>query len=130
MAKYQGKSSSYELSLDKEKKVFHAQATGFFREEDGISFLKDYDEITKDITPNTYALIIDAPDLQPSSPAVAEALGVLLQKYMEVPFKSRFLVTKGNPVTQMQFRRLGNSIPGWTQSVQYVDDLDAAMKLI
>lgn len=126
MAKYQGKRSIYELTVDEGKKIFHAQASGFFDVEDGESFLKDYTATTKPLRADMYHLVIDAPELQPSSPQVAEMLGVLLQKYMEVPFKSRFLVTNGNPVTMMQFKRLGKSIPGWTEGVQYVDSFEEA----
>ena len=122
MKKYQGKNSNYQLEVDKTKKVFHAQAWGFFSEEDGQSFLKDYDEITKTFPTKEYALIIDAPDLKPSSPEVAKMLGGLLKKYMGVPFNKRFLVTKGNIITISQFKRLGKEVPGWTESVQYVDN--------
>lgn len=74
--------------------------------------------------PNTYTLIIDAPELKPSTPEVAEALGELLKKYMEVPSSKRYLITQGNPVTIMLFKRLGGHVPGWTESVQYVDKLE------
>lgn len=124
MKKYQGKRCSYELTVDDEKKVFHAQAAGFFSLEDGASFIKDYDEITDRLPKNVYTLIIDAPELKPSSPEVAAALGELLQKYMDVPFQKRYLVTQGNLLTIMQFKRLGSQIPGWTESVQYVDKIE------
>lgn len=127
MKKYQGKNSSYQLSEDKLKKVFHAKALGFFTEEDGVAFLRDYDEITKTFPAKEYSLIIDAADLKPSSPDVAKMLGSLLEKYMEVSFKKRFLVTKGNVITISQFKRLGKEIPGWTESVQYVDTFDDAI---
>lgn len=128
MVKYQGKNSNYQFNVDKVKKVFHAQASGFFSEEDGASFLKDYNEITKTFPTKDYALVIDAAELKPSSPDVANMLGVLLQRYMEVPFKNRFLVTQGNVVTISQFKRLGKGISGWTESVQYVDDFNEAMQ--
>lgn len=121
MAKYQGKTSSYELKIDNTKQVFHAQAAGFFSAEDGKSFLNDYNEMTKSIPNANYTLVIDAPELKPSSPEVAQMLGTLLERYMAVPFKKRLLVTKGNPVTISQFKRLGNSIPGWTESIEYID---------
>lgn len=124
--KYQGKNSMYQLEVDKVRKIFHAHASGFFTVEDGKSFLTEYDKITKTFPAKDYALIIDAPDLKPSTPDVAEMLGLLLQKYMEVPFKKRFLITKGNIVAINQFKRLGKGIPGWTESVQYVDDIAAA----
>lgn len=130
MIKYQGKTSNYQLNVDKIKKVFHAQASGFFSEEDGGSFLKDYDAITKTFPSKDYALVIDAAELKPSSPAVANMLGTLLQRYMEVPFKSRFLVTQGNIVTISQFKRLGKEIPGWTESIQYVDNFNDALERI
>lgn len=124
MKKYHGIRCSYELTVDESKKVFHAQASGFFAPEDGASFLNDYDEITRSLPANVYTLIIDAPDLKPSSPEVAAALGILLQKYMDVPFMKRYLITKGNLITIMQFKRLGSQIPGWTESVQYVDEVE------
>jgi hypothetical protein len=130
MATYQGRRSTYDLTIDSDKKIFHAQASGFFDMEDGESFLKDYDNLTKSLHENTYTLVIDAPELHPSSPQVAELLGVLLQKYMDVPFKARYLVTNGNQVTIMQFKRIGKSIPGFTESVQYVDDYEEALSKI
>ncbi len=130
MKKYQGKNSSYQFDVDNVKKVFHAQAAGFFTEEDGESFLKDYNEATKTFPSKDYALVIDAPELKPSSPEVAKMLGVLLQRYMEVPFKKRFLVTKGNIITISKFKRLGKEIPGWTESVQYVDNFSDALERI
>ncbi len=130
MAKYQGKLSTYDLSTDTVNKVFHAEASGFFSVEDGQSFLKDYDQVTKPLPANTYTLIIDAPELKPSSPEVAALLGTLLQKYMEVPFKARYLVTKGSVITLQQFKRIGKDIPGWTESVQYVDNYEDALKAI
>ncbi|MDZ4957427.1 hypothetical protein GNF51_16970, partial [Clostridium perfringens] len=84
MVKYQGKNSNYQLNVDKVKKVFHAHAVGFFSAEDGTSFLKDYDEITKAFPAKDYTLIIDAAELKPSSSDVAKMLGTLLQRYMEV----------------------------------------------
>lgn len=130
MAKYQGKNASYELKLDKSKKIFHAQASGFFSVEDGTSFLKDYDQITKTFPAKDYTLIVDAAELKPSTPEVADMLGTLLKRYMEVPFKSRFLITKGSAVTISQFKRLGKTISGWTESVQYVDDFNEALQKI
>ncbi len=130
MAKYQGKRSSYDLAIDAGKKIFHAQASGFFEVVDGESFMKDYAELTKPLPANTYSLVIDAPELQPSNPQVAEMLGGLLQQYMNVPFKSRFLVTNGSSVTMMQFKRIGKSIPGWTEGVQYVDSFAEALTKI
>jgi hypothetical protein len=130
MAKYQGKRSSYDLSINEGKKIFHAQAAGFFDTADGESFLKDYDSLTKAIPAGIYNLVIDAPELQPSTPQVAEMLAVLLKRYIDIPFKTRFLVTNGNAVTMMQFKRIGKSIPGWTESVQYVDSFNDALKNI
>lgn len=130
MKKYQGTNSNYQLEVDNTKKVFHAQAAGFFTEKDGESFLKDYNDITKTFSSKDYTLVIDAPELKPSSPEVAKMLGVLLQRYMEVPFKKRFLVTKGNVITMSQFKRLGKEISGWTESVQYVDNFNDALNNI
>ena len=115
------------MEVDSVNKVLHLSASGFFGEEDGNSYLKDYDAIVKTFPTREYALVIDAPDLKPSSQTVADMLGTLLEKYVAVPFKKRFLVTKGNVIAIMQFKRLGSKIPGWTEGVEYVDDYDAAL---
>jgi hypothetical protein len=129
MYKYKGKHCQYELSTDVKNKIFHAQASGFFMLEDGKSFLNAYDEITKKLSSKEYTLIIDIPDLEPSLPDVAELLFILLEKYISVPFKARFLLTCGSVVTISQFKMLGSKITGWDESVQYVKDLEEALKI-
>lgn len=128
MVKYHKGNATYDMEADSMNKVLHLRASGFFSEEDGDSYLKDYDKIVGTFPTEEYALIIDAPNLKPSSPKVADMLGILLEKYMKVPFKKRFLITQGNPVAIMQFKRLGSGIPGWTESVEYVDDYSAALQ--
>lgn len=130
MVKYQNGNAYYEMNVDSVKKVFHLRATGFFAEEDGVSYLNDYDKTVKTFPTKDYALIIDGSQLKPSSPQVAEALGTLLEKYMKIPFKKRFLVTEGNAIAIAQFKRLGGQIPGWNESVQYVNTVNDAMKNI
>lgn len=127
MIQYSKQNATYEMDVDSANKVLHLKAAGFFGEADGGSFLKDYDAIVETFPTKDYTLIIDAPDLKPSSPKVADMLGVLLEKYMTVPFKKRLLVTEGNSIAIMQFKRLGASIPGWTESVEYVNKYSDAL---
>jgi hypothetical protein len=74
-----------------------------------------------------YTLIINVPELKPSNQEVAKMLEILLKKYIAVPFKSRYFVSEGKVITIMQFKRLGNNIPGW-DSVQYVDSYEEAVE--
>lgn len=123
--KYENKNTRYEMKMDKVNKLFYASASGFFTEEDGKLFTKDYDKITKTFNTKDYSLVIDASnDLKPSSPKVAELLVVQLDRYMSVPFKKRFLITKGNVITISQFKRLGKNVKGWAESVEYVNDIN------
>ncbi|QUH21737.1 hypothetical protein [Alkaliphilus sp. B6464] len=130
MAKYHNGNACYEMKVDKIKKIFHLKASGFFAEEDGQSYLKDYDQLVKTFPTKDYVLVIDGTDLKPSSPKVAEMLGTLLERYIKIPFKTRFLITQGNAVTVSQFRRLGGQIPGWTEGVQYAKDLNEVIMKI
>lgn len=130
MVKYQNGNANYEMNVDNIKKVFHLKATGFFAEEDGTAFLKDYDNTVKTFPSKDYTLIIDGTQLKPSSPKVADMLGSLLERYIKIPFKKRFLITEGNAIAIAQFKRLGGQIPGWTESVQYVDTVNDALKNI
>lgn len=127
MVKYENENATYEMNADPVNKVLQLKATGFFGEEDGSSFLKDYDAIVKTFSAKDYVLILDGMELKPSSPKVAGMLGVLLEKYMTVPFKKRIFVTKGNAITIMQLKRLGSSIPGWNEGVEYVDTYPEAL---
>lgn len=127
MVKYKKDNANYEMKEDSANKVLYLTASGFFNDEDGKSFLNDYDKTVKTIPAKDYTLILDAPDLKPSSPDVAGMLIVLLERYIKVPFKKRYFITKGNSITMMQFKRLGSSIPGWTEGVEYVDDYQAAL---
>ncbi|KNF08629.1 hypothetical protein CLPU_6c01150 [Gottschalkia purinilytica] len=119
MIKYENANVTYTMDLNNVKKYIHLQATGFFTEEDGKSFINDYNKIVKTFSTNDYKLIIDASELKASTPQVADILEVLLRRYIEVPFKQRYLVSK-SITTKSQFRRLGSQIPGW--DVEYVDD--------
>lgn len=127
MVKYEKEAALYEMDVDSANKVLHLTASGFFNEADGNSFLNDYDKIVKTISSKDYSLIVDAPDLKPSNPQVADMLGTLLERYIKTPFKKRFLITKGNIVTIMQFKRIGAQIPGWTEGVEYVNDYAGAL---
>ena len=127
MAKYEKNKANYEMNVDRVNKVLHLKAEGFFNEEDGKSFLEDYDRTVQTFSTKEYALVINVPDLKPSGSKVAEMLGTLLQRYMSVPFRKRYLVTKGNTITVMQFKRLGQRIPGWTEGVEYVNDYETAL---
>jgi hypothetical protein len=127
MVKYEKGKANYEMNVDLANKVLHLKAFGFFGEEDGQSFLNDYDKIVKTIPAAEYSLIINVPDLKPSGNKVVDMLGTLLERYMRVPFKKRFLVTKGDAITIMQFKRLGAGVPGWSTGVEYVNDYETAL---
>lgn len=130
MAMYKNKNTSYDMIIDKIKKTFHLSATGFFSAEDGQSFLNDYNRLVQTFPTSDYNLIIDAGELKPSSPEVAQHLGSVLMRYMEVPFTRRFLLTQGSAVTMSQFKRLGEQIPGWKESIEYVKDINEVHNLI
>lgn len=124
MAMYEKNNVKYDMVIDKVKKVFHLSASGFFGADDGNSFINDYNRLVRTFPANEYNLVIDVCELKPTSPEVGELLGALLVRYMEVPFAKRFLLTQGSAVTMMQFKRLGGNISGWTESVQYVKDIN------
>ncbi|EOD00452.1 hypothetical protein [Caldisalinibacter kiritimatiensis] len=125
MVNYEKNRASYTMKTDKVKKIVHLAASGFFSIEDGESFINDYEKIVKSIPTQDFVLVIDiSNDLKPSSPDVAKILAKLLKRYIEVPFKKRFLTSKGNVVAVAQFKRLGKSIPGWQENVEYVNDLN------
>ncbi len=117
----------YDMTTDNGEKTFHLYAEGFFTEEDGQSFIYDYNRLVKTFSTKDYKLIIDVSGLKPSTPKVGELLQSLLARYIEVPFKKRYLITGGNPITVSQCKRLGSSIPGWEQSIEYIATIDNAI---
>ncbi|MCT4542154.1 MAG: hypothetical protein N4A63_01285 [Vallitalea sp.] len=121
---YENGNAKYNMEVNKIEKTLHLSASGFFQEEDGHSFINDYNKLVKTFNPNNFVLIIDlSNDLKPSTPAVAKELEELMVRYIEVPFRRRFLLTKGNVITLSQFKRLGRQIPGWDEGIEYADHL-------
>jgi hypothetical protein len=51
-------------------------------------------------------------------------------RYIEVPFRRRFLLTKGNVITLSQFKRLGRQIPGWDEGIEYADHLQDVKNIL
>ena len=125
---YKNGDKEYDMKIDKIKKTFILSAQGFFKVEDGNSFLNDYNRLVKTFPTTNYSLIIDVSELKASSPEVAAILHQVVVRYMEVPFKRRFLVTQGSPVTLSQFKRLGKGVKGFNESVEYVNDQKEALQ--
>lgn len=130
MIKYYGTNSYYEFIIDEGKKVMHIQSSGYFTSEDGQSYIKDFIHLSKSLPANTYTLIIDPPELKPSSPEVTLELVKILKIIAEFPFKQRFIITYGNFFTIMQVKRLGATVPGWIEGVEYIENFDEVMKRI
>ncbi|QUH30718.1 hypothetical protein [Vallitalea guaymasensis] len=121
---YENGSARYTMEVNETEKFVHLSASGFYKEEDGDSFINAYNKLVGSMNTNNYVLVINlSNDLKPSSPPVADKLTDLMKRYIEVPFKRRFLLTEGNIITISQFKRLGKQIPGWDEGIEYADNM-------
>ncbi|MCX7709433.1 MAG: hypothetical protein N2484_06235 [Clostridia bacterium] len=119
----------YKMEVDAVKKVFLIVAEGFFTMEEGQKFTADYQTKTNSFKPQEYTLIVDAKEIKPSSPEVAQALQAVMGMYIEVPFKKRFVIKLDSTIAQSQVQRLGKALPGF-DLLEFVDSIDEALKKI
>jgi hypothetical protein len=123
-------SGAFSMSLDPAKKVMVAFAEGLFDMEKGTAFCNDFLETAKKASQfKDYSLIVDVKGVKPTSPEVQEALGQAMALYAskDFTFKKRFMTKLTSAITQSQVARLAKGIPGFSETVTFVDTKEDAL---
>lgn len=98
--------SKYDISWDKEKKVILMDVRGFFKPEDGESFIKDYNSIVSKIKPSEYTLVVDPEDLRTSSQDMLPVLKGCFELYESSGFKEVLMITPTSAISAMQLKNV------------------------
>jgi len=97
----------FKMSIDKTKKVFRADVSGFMTIELAEKFVKEYDGIVKGINPKDFTLIVGTKELKASSNDTLPILKECFKFYMKDGFKKIYMTKSSSPTCQMQLNRVG-----------------------
>lgn len=117
------------MEIDRSKKLFTINASGFFSKKESEDFLTEYKSKTKQLNPKEFTMIVNGRDLKTSTQDVAEQLKDVMKLYAKDPFKKKILVQQASTVGKMQTQRLCKDIPGF-DSMLLVNTLEDALKNI
>lgn len=100
-------SPKYEMNVLEQEKKMNIELNGFFKEEEVIHFVQDYNKMVKGINPSTHILEIDCKKLKVSSSNVLERMKDCIRMYVNTNFKKvQFILPKNEPLLQLQFKRV------------------------
>ncbi|MGG4470143.1 hypothetical protein ABER68_19050 [Paenibacillus alvei] len=99
--------------------------SGFMKEEDGQSFLTEYNKHVKSIVPATYTLVIDSTNLAASKPDMLPVLEGCFKLYMSNGFKKIIMINPSSAISKMQMKKLAASI---NYTGIFVDKLEEAVR--
>lgn len=123
-------SGVFSMDLDPGKKVMIAFAEGLFDVDKGVEFCNAFMETAKRASQfKDYSLIVDVKGVKPTSPEVQEALGQALALYAskDFVFKKRFMTKLTSAITQSQVVRLSGNIPGFSETIEFVNTKEEAL---
>lgn len=119
----------FNMEVDRSKKLFTINASGFFSEQEGKDFINEYKSKTKEFDPKEFTMILNGRGLKTSTQDVAVQLKDALKLYAQEPFKKKIMIQQASSVGKMQTQRLSKDIPGF-DSMLMVNTLEDALKNI
>ncbi len=96
----------YKMSINENKKSVYVSAWGIVSPEEGMKYIAEFMDLTKKVNPTEYYLLLDGTNLEVSEENSAVLLEGLLQTYIQLPFKVRYITKFNSPIAQSQFKRL------------------------
>jgi hypothetical protein len=119
----------FRMDINKEDNVFFIYAEGYFSVKEGENYIQNFLRIVKEINPSEYNFILDGRYCKISTPEVAERLKMMMQIFVDTPFRKKIAIYQLNPVARKQIENLGRQVAGF-ESFIFVDTLQEAMSLI
>ena len=119
----------YKMEVDRSKKLFTINASGFFSAQESKDFINEYKAKTKEFDPKEFTMIVNGRGLKTSTQDVAENLKSVMKLYAQDPFKKKIIVQQASSVGKMQTQRLSRDIPGF-ESMLMVNTLEDALQNI
>ncbi len=119
----------FNMEVDRSKKLFTVNASGFFTNQESRDFITEYKTKTREFDPKEFTMIVNGRGLKTSTQDVAEQLKDVMKLYAKDPFKKKILVQQASTVGKMQTQRLCRDIPGF-DSMLLVNTLEDALEKI
>ncbi|WP_117170272.1 hypothetical protein [Paraliobacillus sediminis] len=96
----------FKVEKNSTRKELIVTVGGFFKEEEGESFLADYNENVKGIVPSSYKLIVDSTDLAASKKDMLPILEACFKLYMSNGFKNIVMINPSSVISKGQMHKL------------------------
>jgi hypothetical protein len=96
----------YSMSYEQQKGIFHIVVSGFFKEEDGLNFLNEYNNNLNKFKVNEISLVIESQDLKTSSTDMLQIMKQCYELYNNSGFKQMIIVLPSSPTSAMQAKRM------------------------
>lgn len=107
--------STMQINLDKSKKILQVAVSGGFNTTGETQKVLDkYYQITGQINPKEYSLLIDCTDIGVYEQAALAPLEQLFMLYMKTGFKHIVFTESKNPIQNMQLKKVAKNVPGFS----------------
>lgn len=113
----------HEIKVDDDKKTMYVKTSGFFKEEDALAYINEFQATLKKINVPTFKLIVDAIDQKAVPQNVIDEVKGALKLYMDCGFKKVVILTPSSPTAKMQAQSCAKEI---NFSGEFVDNLEMA----
>lgn len=95
----------FKIEVNTSKKQVLITVGGFFKEEEGGNFLKDYNTKMKSITPSTYTLALNSEELLASRPDMLPIMKQCMTLYKETGFKEIISNLPTSKISEIQLKK-------------------------
>lgn len=119
-------SKLYEINIEESKKALYVKASGFFKEEDALAYINDFQAALKKINVPSYTLLIDATEQKAVAQDVIDELKSAMKMYMDCGFKKIAILNPTSSVAKMQVQKCVREL---NFNGAFVDSLEAAYNI-
>ncbi|MDP4085998.1 MAG: hypothetical protein Q8934_15450 [Bacillota bacterium] len=119
-------SKLYEINIEDNKKTLYVKASGFFKEEDALAYVNDFQAALKKISIPTFKLIVDATEQKAVAQDVVDEIKNVLNLYMGCGFKKIVVINPSSVVAKVQIQKCAKEM---NFSGEFADNLEKAYSL-
>lgn len=112
----------FKVEVNQSKKILFITVGGFFKEDEGMAFLDEYNKAVKSITPSTYTLALEGESLSTSKTDMLPVLENCMKMYKHTGFKRIVSTQPSSASAFMQLKRLLSEI---NLKVDFVSNLSS-----
>lgn len=116
----------YNMEIKQAEKIFLINVSGFIKEDEAVSYMKDLNSyLTRIPNKSDYHFIINGKEQKTVSAEVQNILSEALDIYVKTPFKSHHTVTFDSATSKSQIMRAGST--EFANKFNFHDTLESAL---